>query len=135
MKQLYCAACCLVLGAGFTSLKAAKPENPEFPGVEKAMTQADYEELIPGMERVIARHGSMRLLFVMENFHGWEVGAAWDDFRFGTTHASKVERVAMVGEKTWQKWMAKLCSYFVPSAVKYFDHSQVAEAAQWVAEK
>ncbi len=43
MKQLYCAAFCLVLGAGFTSLKAAKPENPEFPGVEKAMTPADYE--------------------------------------------------------------------------------------------
>jgi hypothetical protein len=43
MKKLYLTAFFLVLGAGFMSLKAAKPENPEFPGVEKAMTPADYE--------------------------------------------------------------------------------------------
>jgi hypothetical protein len=43
MKKLYLTAFFLVLGAGFTSLKAAPPENPEFPGVEKAMTPADYE--------------------------------------------------------------------------------------------
>jgi hypothetical protein len=43
MKKLYLTAFLLVLGAGFTSLKAAQPENSEFPGVEKAMTPADYE--------------------------------------------------------------------------------------------
>jgi hypothetical protein len=43
MKKLYLTAFFLVLGAGFTSLKAAQPENPGFPGVEKAMTPADYE--------------------------------------------------------------------------------------------
>jgi hypothetical protein len=43
MKKLYLTAFFLVLGVGFTSLKAAQPENPEFPGVEKAMTPAEYE--------------------------------------------------------------------------------------------
>jgi hypothetical protein len=43
MKKLYLTAFLLVLGAGFTPLRAAQPENPEFPGVEKAMTPADYE--------------------------------------------------------------------------------------------
>ena len=42
MKKLYLIAFLLVLGTGFT-LKAAQPENPEFQGVEKAMTPADYE--------------------------------------------------------------------------------------------
>ena len=42
MKKLYLAAFYVVLGAGFR-LEAAPPENPEFPGVEKAMTKADYE--------------------------------------------------------------------------------------------
>ncbi len=113
------------------------PEEGNLVRVEASgkLTQADYDDLIPSFERVIARHGSMRLLFVMENFHGWDVGAAWDDFRFGTTHASKVERVAMVGEKTWQKWMAKLGAYFVPTAVRYFDSSELPIAEQWVAEK
>ncbi len=42
MKRLYLAAFLLLLGAGFT-IQAAEPENPEFPGLEKAMTPADYE--------------------------------------------------------------------------------------------
>ena len=33
----------MVWVAGLTALKAAQPENPEFPGVEKAMTPGDYE--------------------------------------------------------------------------------------------
>src|ERR1700704_5238991 len=43
MKKLYLTAFFLVLGAGLTPLGAAQPENPEFPGVEKAMKPADYE--------------------------------------------------------------------------------------------
>ena len=65
-------------------------------------------------------------------FEGWEPGAAWDDFHFDTTHADKVEKVAAVGEKTWQKWIMKLGSFFVRDDVKYFDSSQLAEAERWV---
>ena len=43
MKKLYLIAFLVVLGAGFAALKAAQPENPEFPGVEKAMKPAEYE--------------------------------------------------------------------------------------------
>ena len=42
MKKLYLTAFLLVLGLGFR-LEAAQPENPEFPGVQKAMTPANYE--------------------------------------------------------------------------------------------
>ena len=43
MKKICLSALLFSLSAGFTSLKAAPPANPEFPGVEKAMTPADYE--------------------------------------------------------------------------------------------
>jgi hypothetical protein len=42
MKNIYLTASFLVLGVGFR-LEAAQPENPEFPGVQKAMTPANYE--------------------------------------------------------------------------------------------
>ncbi len=100
--------------------------------VSGKLTQADYDKLVPASEQVIARHGSMRMLFEMENFHGWEPGAAWDDFRFSWKHSKKVERVAMVGEKTWQEWMAKLAAIFVSEELKYFEHAQLAEAESWI---
>jgi hypothetical protein len=42
MTKLYLTAFFLILGIGLR-LEAAQPENPEFPGVEKAMTKSDYE--------------------------------------------------------------------------------------------
>ncbi len=102
--------------------------------VSGKLTGEDYDALIPAWERTIALHGSMRMLFVMENFSGWEPGAAWDDVRFEVTHAAKVQAVAMVGEKTWQKWMIKIGALFSPDCVKYFDHAQLPEAEQWLRE-
>lgn len=43
MKNICLTVFLLVLGSGFPSLNAAQPENPEFPGLQKAMTPADYD--------------------------------------------------------------------------------------------
>ena len=43
MKNICLTVFLLFLGSGFAALKAAQPENPEFPGVQKAMTPADYD--------------------------------------------------------------------------------------------
>lgn len=110
------------------------PENGNVVRVRVSgkLTQADYDKLIPSWEQMIARHGSMRMLFVMENFSGWEAGAAWEDFRFGREHGKQVERIAMVGEKKWQEWMSKLASFFVSEEVKYFDHTEIEAAERWI---
>ena len=102
--------------------------------VSGKLTQEDYDKLIPAWQRVIGSQGALRMLFVMEDFHGWEIGAAWDDLHFELTHASSLERMAMVGDKAWEKWMAKLGAYFAPEMVKYFDASELAEAERWVRE-
>ncbi|SRR6266566_5121656 len=103
--------------------------------VSGRLTQSDYDQLIPSWEALIARHGKMRLLFVMHDFHGWEPQAAWEDFRFDIKHQKGVERIAMVGEKKWQHWMTKIASWFVQADVRYFDASQEDQAERWVREK
>ena len=103
--------------------------------VSGKLTQEDYNALIPSWEQVIAKHSSMRMLFIMEDFHGWEPGAAWDDLRFDATHARKVEKVAAVGGKAWEKWVMRLGLFFVREDVKYFDSSrQLSEAERWIRE-
>lgn len=102
--------------------------------VSGKLTQADYDELVPSWKRMIARHGSMRLLLVMTDFLGWDPAAAWEDFRFDWEHGKQVERVAMVGEKKWQEWMTKLGAIIAATEVKYFDHADLASAERWVTE-
>jgi glutathionylspermidine synthase len=100
--------------------------------VSEKLTKGDYETLIPAWQRLLEEKGLLRMLFVMEDFHGWELGAAWDDFRFDVRRASEVERVAMVGEKRWQEWLAKIGEVFMPERVRYFDLADLAKAERWV---
>lgn len=57
-------------------------------------------------------------MFDMNDVHGWEVSAAWEDFKFGIGHFSDIERLAMVGETRWQEGMARLCKPFTKAGVR-----------------
>ena len=113
------------------------PEKGNLVRVEVSgqLTQDDYDALVPSWRATIARHGTMRMLFVMRDFEGWTPQAAWEDFRFDLKHHQQVERIAMVGEKQWQHWMTKIASWFVDPEVRYFDATQENEAESWVREK
>ena len=99
------------------------------------LVKADYEQFVPEIERLMRHHGKLRLLFVMNDFHGWDASAAWEDFKFGIEHFSDIERLAMIGEKQWQHGMAVLCKPFTKAAIRYFDHANAVEAHKWLAER
>lgn len=92
----------------------------------------DYLAAVPGMEQFIAEHGQVRILFIMEQFEGWDFGAVWEDTKFDIKHFRDIEKLAMVGEKTWEQWMAKFCKPFTKAEIKFFDHSELADAEAWI---
>jgi SpoIIAA-like len=96
------------------------------------LTAADYDEFVPAVEKAIRERGKIRFLMIMKDFHGWDAGAAWEDIKFDVRHFSDIERVAMAGDKRWEKWMAALCKPFTTAKVRYFDAAQKAEAEEWV---
>ena len=73
------------------------------------------------------------MLAQFEDFHGWDVHALWDDIKFSTQHCRDVERIALVGEKAWEKWMAQVCKPFTLAQVRYFDHAESDAAWNWLA--
>ena len=82
--------------------------------------------------RLVGLHGKLQVLFDMTDFHGWTVGAMWEDTKFALHHFRDIERLAVVGEKKWQKGMATFCKPFTKAVIKYFDHAEAAEAQKWV---
>lgn len=96
------------------------------------LTQEDYEEFLPAVERLVQQHGKIRLLVVMHDFHGWTAGALWEDVKFDAQHFTQFERVAMVGESKWQHGMALFCKPFTTAKVRYFDHGAIERARAWL---
>ena len=84
---------------------------------------------VPLTDQAVAAHGKTRLLAQFHDFHGWDARALWDDVKFATTHCAKIERVALVGEKAWEKWMAAVCKPFTMAKVRYFDASPIDAAS------
>jgi hypothetical protein len=41
----------------------------------------------------------------------------------------------MIGEKSWEKWMATICKPFTMSTIKYFDVSEEDAARTWLVEE
>ncbi|MBA4188857.1 MAG: STAS/SEC14 domain-containing protein [Planctomycetaceae bacterium] len=94
---------------------------------------ADYKTFVPLIDEA-AKSGKVRLLSQFHDFHGWDLHALWDDIKFSTTHCTTIERIALVGDKTWEKWMAKVCVPFTMAKVKYFDVSEIDKAWAWLQE-
>jgi len=94
----------------------------------------DYKTFVPAVDEAISAHGKVRMLAQFHEFEGWDAHALWDDIKFATTHCSKIERIAMVGEKKWQEWMAKVCKPFTMAKIEYFDASQTDQAWAWLQE-
>jgi len=100
--------------------------------VSGKLSADDYETLEPGVDKLIESSGKIKILFIMHDFHGWDLGAVWEDIKFATRHCRDIEKVAMVGEKTWEKWMATICKPFTMSKIKYFDAGEDDAARQWL---
>ena len=96
------------------------------------LTHEDYQHFVPVIEELISEHGTLKVLVIMQDFHGWKAGALWDDIRFDARHFRDIERLAIVGETKWEQGMAAFCKPFTTAEIHYFDHSRLAEAREWL---
>jgi hypothetical protein len=62
------------------------------------LSKEDYQEFVPRVEKLIKDHGRIRMLVAMHDFHGWEMGALWEDIKFDVKHFGDIERLALVGD-------------------------------------
>lgn len=101
--------------------------------VSGKLTDDDYQQFIPAFERLVRQHGKVRVLFEMTDLHGWEAAALWDDMTFDLKHCADIERLAMVGDKQWEKGMSVFCRPFTTATIRHFDHAAIEDARVWVA--
>lgn len=96
------------------------------------LSKEDYARFLPAVERLVKKHGKIRILVEMHDFHGWTAGALWQDIKFDAKHFRDIERIAMVGETKWQHGMAVFCKPFTAAEIGYFENSALDQASTWL---
>ena len=87
------------------------------------LTHEDYKRITPMIDSALSmvKEPQVKVLIDGTQMEGWELRAAWDDFKIGLKHGNEFKRIAIYGNKNWQEITAKIGSWFISGEVKYFD--------------
>ena len=94
------------------------------------LTHEDYRKITPLLDSALegVEEEKLCVLFDATQWDGWELRAAWDDFKLGMKHGKKFEKIALFGNKDWQEKAAKIGSWFISGEVKFFENQADAVA-------
>lgn len=99
---------------------------------EEKLTDEDYDRLIPLLQEKVRSFGKIRWYFEMKQFEGWSLSAMWRDIKFDFKNLENLERIAMVGDKKWEKELTLLMKPFTGAQIKYFELTDKEEAKNWI---
>ncbi|MGI0115608.1 STAS/SEC14 domain-containing protein [Zooshikella sp. RANM57] len=96
------------------------------------LTHDDYEKFNPELDSALADAKDAKIKAVIDTteLEGFEPRAMWDDLKLGLKHRNEFEKVAIYGNKNWQKTAAKIGSWFVTGEVQYFENKN--DAIDWL---
>ena len=98
------------------------------------LTHKDYETITPMIDSALSavKEPQVKVLIDGTEMEGWELRAAWDDFKLGLKHGNEFVKIAIYGHKNWQEITAKVGSWFISGEVKYFENRE--DALAWLSE-
>ncbi len=98
------------------------------------ITAADYHKLEPEVKSLVKKEGSIRMLIDLSEFK-WEKMEAWlQDLKFGSEFRHEIQKMAIVGDKSWEKWMTHLAKPFYARDAKFFHSADIDKAWTWLRE-
>ncbi len=100
-----------------------------------SLTHEDYEIITPMLENALqgVEEPKISLLVDATKFEGWSLQAAWDDLKLGLKHNKDFEKIAFVGNKSWQEYSVKISNWFSLGTMEYFE--TIEDALVWLSEE
>jgi hypothetical protein len=93
---------------------------------------AEYCTLVPEIEDSVDEAARVRILAKMHDFDGWDAGSLWETAKWDAAHYHHIERVAVVGEQTWQECATEFSKPFTTATVRYFTNEKLDAALRWL---
>jgi SpoIIAA-like len=98
------------------------------------LTKSDFEGIEPEVKALVEKEGTICILFDMAGYKG-ETAKGWiADYKFGREFHNKIEKMAVVGDTTWEKWLTQLAKLIYARDSKFFHSSDIGKAWAWLRE-
>ncbi|MFN2125925.1 MAG: STAS/SEC14 domain-containing protein [Candidatus Promineifilaceae bacterium] len=97
--------------------------------------KSDYESLDAEVQSLLDQNDQIKMLLDMTEFKGEKASAWGKDLNFGKRFHKKIAKMAIVGDKEWEKWLTKLVDPFYAEEGKYFPVEDSAKAWAWLGEE
>lgn len=96
------------------------------------LTHEDYQTITPFIDSALAsvKAPIINAIVDITELDGWELRAAWDDFKLGLKHGNEFKKVAVFGNKNWQALFSRIASWFIAGDIKFFE--QPEDALKWL---
>ena len=96
------------------------------------ITKKQKERICKVLEKQIGESGKIRLLLVIEPHGKMDAESLLFDLNFTLTYSDKIERMAIIVNKVWEKTWIALFGLFPHIRTKYFDRSEIKAAWKWI---
>jgi len=102
------------------------------------VTGEDYRDvLIPALRKGV-EEGSLRALFVVEDYDGFNMDALKEDIKGGVPlefrHRDAWKRVGVATDVDWLSKAFELFKWLIPGETKVFELDEIDAAKRWIAE-
>lgn len=95
------------------------------------LTTEEYADFVPRFEGLADRPRPV-LIELGPGFTGWTLGALWRDLKFDVEHREQFSRIAVVGDKEWEKWGTDASAPLFPAEMRFFEKGGASDAEAWL---
>ena len=98
------------------------------------MIDRQTRQLSAMLQRSITEAGGrIRLLLAIESeIHGRNPASLFESLQFIKMHADQIDRIAIVGRKSWERTYVGLFGLFSGTEIDYFDRAEAVDAVRWL---
>jgi hypothetical protein len=99
---------------------------------EGTVEKADYDKVIPLMEKAIEQHGKIRIYLEVGDLDFFGARALWEEVKADIKYYNNMRKAAIVGNASWKLMATNVLDKRMPLEAKYFSFEEKDEARKWI---
>jgi len=98
------------------------------------ISKSDFEGIEPEVKALVNKEGAIRMLWDLTGYKEETAKGLIADYKFGREFNNQIEKLAVVGDTTWEKFLTQLAKLVYARDAKFFHSADSDKAWAWVRE-